>query len=216
MTNPVIQTARLVLPFYLGTKGGDMKHQRETYTNTLMVSTGALGDKPALKEILLDIGRALLKGRKNRLLSNGTRQLFMRSDFEYPTGLGITEGHLDAAVKVLQAWNLLDCPMILSEDATAQQCRADVMGVNDETLIFGFNGPTLVIKTAADFKKLVEDNQASYATLLYVYTLVPLVPGAPYLPLFAFSHDGSKRTFTPALIKTIWRWIIHASTASWH
>ncbi|KAL0038543.1 hypothetical protein WJX77_010066 [Trebouxia sp. C0004] len=210
-----------------------------------MVSTGALGDKPALKEILLDIGRALLKGRKNRLLSNGTRQLFMRvlnhsgsqvhdwlsklllgpnvrttqkyrSDFEYPTGLGITEGHLDAAVKVLQAWNLLDCPMILSEDATAQQCRADVMGVNDETLIFGFNGPTLVIKTAADFKKLVEDNQASYATLLYVYTLVPLVPGAPYLPLFAFSHDGSKRTFTPALIKTIWRWIIHASTASWH
>lgn len=135
-----------------------------------------------------------------------------RSDFEYPTGLGNTEDHLDAVVKVLKAWNLMDCPMILSEDATAQQCRADVMGVNDETLIFGFNGPTLVVKTGADFEKLVEDKQASYATLLYVYTLVPLVPGAPYMPVFAFSHDGSKHTFTPALIKTIWHWIIQAST----
>ncbi|DBA96163.1 TPA: hypothetical protein ACH3X1_015645 [Trebouxia sp. C0004] len=182
------------------------------------------------------LGQALLKGRKQRKISNGTQQLFMRvlnysgsqvhdwlsklllgpdvrttqkhrSNFVYPTGLGITEEHLDAVVKVLEAWNLLDCPMILSEDATAQQCRADVMGVNDETLIFGFIGPTLVVKAGADFKKLVEDKQASYATLLYVYTLVPLVPGAPYLPLFAFSHDGSNRTFTPALIKTIWRWI---------
>ncbi|DBA89350.1 TPA: hypothetical protein ACH3X1_004144 [Trebouxia sp. C0004] len=206
---------------------------------TMVTESGALDDKQALEEVLLDIGQALLKGRKQRKISNGTQQLFMRvlnhsgsqvhdwlsklllgpdvrttqkhrSNFVYPTGLGITEEHLDAVVKVLEAWNLLDCPMILSEDATAQQCRADVMGVNDETLIFGFTGPTLVVKTGADFKKLVEDKQASYATLLYVYTLVPLVPGAPYLPLFAFSHDGSKRTFTPALIKTIWRWIIQA------
>ena len=125
----------------------------------------------------------------------------LRSSFEYPSGLGITVEHLDAVVKVLKAWNLLDCPMILAEDATAQQCRADVMGVSNETLIFGFNGPILVVKTGAEFEKLVGDKKASYATLLYVYTLVPLVRGAPYLPLFAFSHDGSKRTFTPALIK---------------
>ncbi len=46
-----------------------------------MVSTRALGDKPALQEILLDIGRALLKGRRNRHLSNGTRLTKVRSAF---------------------------------------------------------------------------------------------------------------------------------------
>ena len=88
------------------------------------------------------------------------------------------------------------------------------MTVNDETLIFGLNGPIVVVKTGEEFKKLVENKEASYATLLYVYTLVPVVQGAPYLPLFAFSHDGSKDTFTPALIRTIWRWIIQASLSS--
>lgn len=83
-----------------------------------------------------------------------------RSNFEYPNGLGITEQHLDAVIKVLKARNLLECPLILAEDATAQQCRADVMGVNNETLIFGFNGPTLVVKTGAEFQKLVDDKKA--------------------------------------------------------
>lgn len=134
-----------------------------------------------------------------------------RAAFEYPPGLGITQEHLDAAMKVLSAWDLLSCPMVLVEDATAQQCRADVMGINKHTLIFGFNGPTITVQTAEEFKKLVTEDSASYATLLYVYTLVPLVKGAPYLPVFAFSHDGSQRTFSPALVKVIWQWIMQVS-----
>ena len=114
-------------------------------------------------------------------------------------------------MKVIEAWNLLSCPMILAEDATAQQCRADVMGVHKKTLTFGMNGPTITVHTAEEYQKLKADENASYATLLYVYTLVPLVKGAPYLPLFAFSHDGSSRTFTSALIKVIWQWTVQAS-----
>ena len=133
--------------------------------------------------------------------------------FEYPSTLGITKEHMDAVMKVIEAWNLLPCPIILAEDvdATAQQCRIDVMGVHEKTLIFGMNGPTVTVYTAEEYQKLKADENASYATLLYVYILVPLVKGAPYLPLFAFSHDGSSRTFTPALIKAIWQWIVQAS-----
>ena len=134
-----------------------------------------------------------------------------RAAFDYPSGIGITRKHLDAVEKVLKEWNLLECPFILAEDATAQQCRGDVMSVKQHILLFGLNGPTVAILTKEEFDKLMSDNRVSYATLLYVYTLVPLVKGAPYLPLFAFSHDGSKRTFTPALVKVIWRWIIEAS-----
>ena len=33
------------------------------------------------------------------------------------------------------------------------------MTVNDETLIFGLNGPTVVVKTGEEFKKLVENKE---------------------------------------------------------
>lgn len=134
-----------------------------------------------------------------------------RAEFEYPPTLGITAKHMDAIMRVLQAWKMVEIPLILAEDATAQHCRADVTSVHKDTLIFGLNGPTIVVQTGAEFEKLVANKQASYATLLYVYTLVPLVKGAPYLPTFAFSHDGSSRTFTPELIKIIWQWIVQAS-----
>ena len=64
--------------------------------------------------------------------------------------------------------------MLLAEDATAQQCCADVMGMHKKTLIFGMNGPTITVHTAEEYQKLKADENASYATLLYVYTLVPL------------------------------------------
>lgn len=115
---------------------------------------------------------------------------------------------MDAIVEVLDAWGLSSCPFVLAEDATAQQCRADVLGVNETVLIFGLNGPTITVLTVEELNKLLADPALSYATLLYVYTLVPLVKGAPYLPLFAFSHDGSERTFTPALIRAVWQWTI--------
>ena len=136
-----------------------------------------------------------------------------RAAFDYPSTLGLSKEHMDAVIKVLEAWNLLSCPLLLGEDATAQQCRADVMGANQVTLIFGLNGPTVSVHSAEELQQLIADKTVSYATLLYVYTLVPLVKGAPYLPLFAFSHDGSARTFTPGLIRTIWQWTIEVSPA---
>ena len=50
----------------------------------------------------------------------------LKSKFEYPASLGITSKHMDPAMKVLEGWTLLKCPLVLAEDATAQHCRADV------------------------------------------------------------------------------------------
>lgn len=128
-----------------------------------------------------------------------------RAAISYPAALGITHQHMQAAMKVLDAWNLSDCVFLLSEDATAQQLRADVMSIGKDILIYGLNGPTVVIHTAEEYQKAVNEGLA-YATMLYVYTLVPLVKGAPYLPLFAFSHDNSSNIFTTGLMLTIMQW----------
>ena len=84
---------------------------------------------------------------------------------------------MDAVMKVMEAWVFLLCPLVLSEDATAQHCRADVMSVHKDTLIFGFNGPTLVVNTAEELQKLQKDKNASYATLrIHLGTIGPRSP----------------------------------------
>lgn len=43
------------------------------------------------------------------------------------------------------------------------------------------------------------------ATTLYVYTLVPLVEGAPHFPLYALAHDNSNRTFSVQRVLAEWQ-----------
>lgn len=137
-----------------------------------------------------------------------------RAAIEYPPGLGISKKHLEPVIRVVEAWGLQYCPFIIAEDATAQQMRADVMSIDKHVYVFGLSGTTLVVQTLEEFKKAMDAGTLKYASNLYVHTLVPLVKGAPYLPLFAFSHDNSNDTFTSGLIKTIWQWIMEVGTTT--
>lgn len=131
----------------------------------------------------------------------------LRYSLEYPMSLGISRAHLAVITSLLEKWGLHHAPFIISEDGTAQQIRADVMEVNGELKVYGFCGQSITVRTAKQFNELVNKESLRMATTLYVYTLVPLIQGAPHFPLFAISHDNSNATFTPQLIKQIWSWI---------
>ena len=131
----------------------------------------------------------------------------LRHSLEYPMGLGMSRAHLAVVVELMKKWGLLEAPFLISEDGTAQQIRADVMEVNGELLVYGFNGKTSSVRTAEEFNKMVSSDTLRMSTTLYVYPLVPLVQGAPWFLLFAISHDNSKHSFTPDMIKQIWSWI---------
>ena len=109
-----------------------------------------------------------------------------RAEFEYPPTLGITAKHMDAIMRVLQAWKMVEIPLILAEDATAQHCRADVTSIHKDTLIFGLNGPTIVVQTGAEFEKLVANKQASMppCCMCTPWSLLSKVP-----PTFPHSHS---------------------------
>ncbi|DBA98326.1 TPA: hypothetical protein ACH3X1_001244 [Trebouxia sp. C0004] len=126
----------------------------------------------------------------------------IREKSQSPLRLGISSKHL--AQKLLKDYGLQDMPFIVSEDGTAQQVGADIMEVNGELRVFGFNGETVTARTAQEFNELMANDNLVMATTLYVYTLVPLVQGAP--PLFAISHDNSNASFTTKMIETVWSW----------
>lgn len=71
--------------------------------------------------------------------------------------------------------------------------------------IFGLCGSSYKITSFDEFAKLVA--QRRLATTLYMYTLVPLVPGAPHIPLCAWCHDGSAESFTTAEVMHCWRYV---------
>ena len=104
-------------------------------------------------------------------------------------------------------------PFIVSEDNTAQQVRADIMEVNGELRVFGFNGETVTVRTAQEFNELMASDDLVMATTLYVYTVVPLVQGSPHIPLVAISHDNSNASFTTKMIEIAWLWMAKVTTS---
>lgn len=66
-------------------------------------------------------------------------------------------------------------------------------------------GSSYVVKSEAEFAHLVKTRP--HATTLYYYTLVPLVAGAPHIPLCAWCHDGSSESFTSELVIECWRFL---------
>ncbi len=72
----------------------------------------------------------------------------IREESQLPLRLGTSLEHVDVAHKLLKDYGLKDVPFIVSEDGTAQQVRADIMQVNGELRVFGFNGETVTVRTA--------------------------------------------------------------------
>jgi hypothetical protein len=105
----------------------------------------------------------------------------------------------------------LECPCIISEDGTALQVRLDFQARDKgkEVHVFGLCGGSFTVDTMAEFKKAAQERKL--ASILYAYTLVPLARGAPAIPIFAFLHDNTNRTFTPELLEKIWRYLWQVS-----
>lgn len=81
-----------------------------------------------------------------------------------------------------------------------------------QAYIFGLCGPSYTVTSVEDFAHLVQ--KTGVATTLYQYTLVPLVPGAPHIPLCAWCHDGSLESVTTELITTCWRYLWQVCNSS--
>ena len=71
--------------------------------------------------------------------------------------------------------------------------------------MYGLCGSSYTVHSDDEFSALVESR--GLATTLYQYTLVPLVPGAPHIPLCAWCNDNSLASFTTDHVIRCWRYI---------
>lgn len=85
----------------------------------------------------------------------------------------------------------------------AFQVRVDAAQFDNQVYVFGFNGPTVQCMSVKQLQNL--QAQLGLATVLYVFTVVPAVSNAPHFPLLAILHNGSRKTFTIALILNMWQ-----------
>ena len=81
-----------------------------------------------------------------------------------------------------------------------------------QVYVFGLCGSTYTVKSTAEFAALIK--LRGLATTLYQYTLVPLVHGAPHIPLCAWCHDGSLASFTSDQVQESWRYMWQVGTST--
>lgn len=195
------------------------------------------------------MGQALVTNRRSRTLSRSTKivymtilrnggplahnylsQLLLGPDirttkraverFEYPLKIGFADAFFRNIKDMLCRYGLKGCPLLVSEDGTALQIRVDIdydAGAQ-QIFVFGLCGGSYMVTSVQQFKDLVR--KRGLATIIYVYTIVPLVGGAPHIPLCAFLHDDSNHSFTTDTVLTCWRYIWQVSLpytdrASW-
>ncbi|KAK9822335.1 hypothetical protein WJX74_009162 [Apatococcus lobatus] len=196
------------------------------------IDEGLLQSEAGIYHFLTDIGSALVGGKQHRQLSNTSKCFYLRllsvggqmvhqwvSDFllgpalsttkkgrqafDYPLGIGWDERFLAVIHMLVEAWGLLNAPCIISEDGTSLQHRLDVVSVREDIHIFGLNGGS--IKVCSVEELIQAQGERGLATTLYVYTLVPLVAGAPHFPLYALTHDNSNGTFSGQQVLQEWQ-----------
>jgi hypothetical protein len=85
----------------------------------------------------------------------------------------------------------------------------DVVEDMSKIYVFGLCGETFQIRSIAHLREAVR--KENLASILYVYSLVPLVRGAPTFPLCAFCHDSSNRTFSTDTVFKIWKFFWQVS-----
>jgi hypothetical protein len=197
---------------------------------------GLLADHGAFIEVLKSVADALKNGRKHRklspvmksfygrllvhggpLLHNFVSQIFLgphtRRTRAFTKGtlsdymLGLKIEFLQVVRKILTNWGIQDAPVVLGEDATALQSRLDAIVEGGSCFVMGFTGGKLEIKSIDDLR-LINENE-KLATSMYLFVVIPLVPGAPYIPLFVQLQDGTKDTFNAASITHTWHHVMH-------
>ena len=187
----------------------------------------------AMQDIMEDMGASLMmhKAKRNQtsrslyitLLNNGspwicslvskalggphirTIKSWRGTDsFHFKPGLRVE--NMQQLVQILNAFGLLDVPGIWSEDATTCLKRLAVSLDYEpgEVYIEGFINPVRV-RCIDDFKKACADyGPSGLATYVYVWTWIPLIPHAPYFPVFWIA---SNNRFNAAQVWSWWMWL---------
>ena len=127
------------------------------------------------------------------------------------------QGRVRANVKhvaeMYRKYGLSEIPVAVSEDATTLVTRLDcILARNKETgeeevWIEGFVEPYKV-GTLEEFKKHFETllgSDGGIARYVYVWTVIPLIPDAPYWPVFMV---GSDNKFTARWVDDWWHFIV--------
>ena len=188
----------------------------------------------ALQDLLTDIATALVRGRSSRRMSPTTTDFYVtllqhggmmihdwvsqiffgpnrrttlrhKAAFDYPYILGISTQFFNVVIDLMTKWGLHDAPFIISEDGTALQMRIDITTHNKEVYVFGLGPCSFKVTSEREFWYTAQKRPLS--STLYVFTIVPLIKGAPKFPLFAFCHDNTKDTFDFELVEKIWCYI---------
>jgi hypothetical protein len=133
-----------------------------------------------------------------------TTQRFLR---EHKTGTIYDwgKGLFHTAAGILCDMGLKDAPCIIVEDGTALNSRYDVVRYKDKVVLFGASTGPIVFKAVHDLEEFHAKPLPTMATQFYLYLLVPLVQGAPAIPIAVKLQDGTKGTYNAKVVAEAWR-----------
>jgi hypothetical protein len=115
---------------------------------------------------------------------------------------------------ILNEMGLQDAPCLLVEDGTALITHFDVVQYKDRVVLFGASKGPLQFASANQAREFITKGEPlRAATMFYLYLLVPLVDGAPAIPVAVLLQDGTKGTYTAESVISYWQqaWVALAS-----
>jgi hypothetical protein len=115
------------------------------------------------------------------------------------------KGLFHTAADILFAMGLKEAPCIVVEDGTALTGRYDVVAYKDKVVLFGASSGPLVFRTLQDVEDFHAKDPPNVATQFYLYMLVPLVKGAPAIPIAVKLQDGTTGTYNAKVVVEAWR-----------
>ena len=97
---------------------------------------------------------------------------------------------------------LLHC-CVWQQSCLRVQVHIDATEIEGEIVVFGLNGQSVSVTSMDEFRHMQATRRL--ASILYLYTLIPLVRSAHHFPVFAWCHDSSKATFSCAEVLQWWQ-----------
>ena len=137
-------------------------------------------------------------------VSRKHRSTYMQ--YEY----GLVEAQVAHVKRRLVEYGIPYAPCLIGEDGSAIVRRLDTILRDGKVLVYGLCGGAheLTSKTVEAVQgELDEKVRANgHATTLYAWVLIPVVKGAPHIPLLIACHDNSKRWFDTDKVVEAWKW----------
>jgi hypothetical protein len=114
---------------------------------------------------------------------------------------------------ILTGLSLKHAPCMLVEDGTALEKHFDVVRRTNKVVLIGAaSQSSYEFKTTTDFDAFLERAIVVTplpATIFHLYLLVPLVHGAPAIPVVVQLMDGTTDTYNAASVARAWRYVWH-------